>query len=73
MTRKKAWGDLSPTQRKVVVVGAAAELAVTAWALRDLRGRPADGVRGPKPLWVASFAVQPFGPFAYFAVGRRRV
>src|SRR3954447_5905090 len=72
MTRKKAWGDLSPTQRKVVVAGAAAELAVTTWALRDLRGRPADGVRGPKALWVASFAVQPFGPLAYFAVGRRR-
>jgi len=73
MRTKKAWGDLSPTQRKLVVVAATAELAVTTWALRDLRGRPAEGVRGPKGLWVAAFAVQPFGPLSYFAVGRRRV
>jgi hypothetical protein len=71
MRRKKSWGDLSPRQRKAVVAGAAVELVVTSWALRDLRGRPAESVRGPKALWVASFAVQPFGPLAYLAVGRR--
>lgn len=65
------WGDLSPTQRRAVVVGAAVELAMTAWAMRELGGRPAEGVRGPKPLWGASLAVQPFGPLAYLAFGRR--
>jgi hypothetical protein len=71
MTRKRTWGDLSPMQRRAVVVGAVAELAMTTWALRDLRGRPAEAVRGPKALWAASFAVQPFGPLAYVAIGRR--
>lgn len=71
MTTKKTWGDLSPTQRKAAIAGAAAELVLTTWALRDLKGRPVKGVRGPKKLWVASFAVQPFGPLAYLAVGRR--
>jgi len=71
MTRKKSWGDLSPTQHKAVFGGAAVELVLTTWALRDLRGRPAERVRGPKLLWVASFAVQPFGPLAYLVLGRR--
>lgn len=71
MASKMTWGDLSPTQRRAVVAGAAVELAVTTWAIRDLRSRPADGVRGPKALWGASLVVQPFGPLAYLAFGRR--
>jgi hypothetical protein len=71
MTSKMAWHDLSPTQRKAVVAGAAVELVATSWALQDLRSRPAEGVRGPKVLWRASFVVQPFGPLAYLAFGRR--
>ena len=67
----KSWGDMSPMQRKAVVVGAAAEMALTIWAARDLRGRSAGSVRGPKALWFASFGVQPFGPLAYLVVGRR--
>jgi hypothetical protein len=39
--------------------------------LRDLAKRPSAGVRGPKALWVAACVVQPFGPLAYFAFGRR--
>ncbi|MCW2775294.1 MAG: hypothetical protein JWN91_3620 [Nocardioides sp.] len=71
MTRdRKKWGDLSPLQQKAVVAGAAAEVVVTAAALRDLARRPAGGVRGPKWLWVLSFVVQPFGPLAYLAWGR---
>jgi hypothetical protein len=55
----------------VIVVGGVAELVVTSLALRDLLYRPAWRVRGPKPLWVMSFVVQPFGPLFYFAAGRR--
>jgi hypothetical protein len=44
---------------------------VTVAALRDLARRPADEVRGTKTAWVLSFLVQPFGPIAYFAMGRR--
>jgi len=46
-------------------------MALTAWAVRDLRGRSAESVRGPKALWFASFGVQPFGPLAYLVLGRR--
>jgi phospholipase D-like protein len=71
MTSRKSWADLSPTQRKAVVAGAAVEMVLTTWSLRDLRRRPAEAVRGPKTLWRASFVVQPFGPLAYLAFGRR--
>ena len=44
---------------------------MTLAALRDLAKHSSDEVRGPKALWVLSFVVQPIGPIAYFAVGRR--
>ena len=71
MKRTQSWSDLSPTQQRAIVVGGAVEVVLTVAALRDLALRPAGGVRGPKLLGAASFVVQPFGPLAYFAAGRR--
>lgn len=68
---KKQWSDLTPSQQRAILVGGAVELALTAAALRDLARRPAADVRGPKVMWVLAFFVQPFGPLAYFAKGRR--
>ena len=70
--QKKRWSDLSPGQRTAIVLGATAELVMTTIALRDLARRPANQVRGWKPLWVIAFVVQPIGPVVYFLVGRRR-
>jgi hypothetical protein len=69
--QKKSWNDLTPAQRRMVVVGGAVELVLTSWAASDLRRRPADQVRGPKAAWAMAFAVQPLGPIAYLALGRR--
>lgn len=68
---KKKWSDLTPLQQRAVVVGGLLETVLTAAALRDLAERPAHEVRGPKAAWVLACAIQPFGPLAYFAVGRR--
>jgi hypothetical protein len=68
--QKKSWSDLTPFQRRLVVVGGAVEAVLTTVAARDLARRPADEVRGPKPAWAAAFIVQPVGPLAYLAVGR---
>lgn len=68
---KKKWSDLTPAQQRAFKVGGALEVVLTALAVRDLARRPASEVRGSKALWAASFVVQPFGPLAYFAVGRR--
>lgn len=69
--RKKTWAEMSPLQRKAVVAGGAVELVVTAMAVSDLYRRDASQVRGPKAMWFASFAVQPFGPLGYLLFGRK--
>lgn len=71
MATKKSWAELSPTQQRLIITGAVIEGVLTAIALADLIRRPADCVRGPKPLWALGLFVQPVGPIAYFAVGRR--
>ena len=69
--QQRRWSELSPAARAAIVAGAAAEVLLTAYCLRDLVRRPAGRVRGPKPLWALGFVVQPFGPLAYLAAGRR--
>ena len=68
---KKQWSDLSQSQQRLIVVTGLVEAVVTTVAVRDLAHRPADSVRGPKWAWRVGFLVQPFGPLAYLAVGRR--
>ena len=71
MAQKKSWGDMTPTQKKIIVVAGIVEVAVTAWCVRDLKQRPAELVRGPKLLWAPALSVQPVGPLAYLLVGRK--
>jgi hypothetical protein len=71
MASKKRWSDLTHTQQGLIIASAAVELAFTVTALVDLARRPADQVRGPKLLWVLGCVVQPVGPLAYLALGRR--
>lgn len=68
---QKKWSDLSTGQKRAVYVAGVAEVILTVAALSDLARRPAEQVRGRKSAWVLAFSVQPFGPLAYFAVGRR--
>jgi hypothetical protein len=71
MSEKKQWSELSPGQRRLIIAGGAAEVCLTAICIVDLVRRDRSQVRGPKPLWVASFVIQPLGPLAYLVVGRR--
>jgi hypothetical protein len=68
---KKRWSDFSASQQTAILVGAAIEAITTFVALADLARRPRAQVRGPKPLWVLACVVQPVGPIAYLAFGRR--
>jgi hypothetical protein len=68
---KRKWADLTASEKRAIYVGGAVETVITIAALRDLARRPADEVRGTKTAWVLAFFVQPFGPIAYFATGRR--
>lgn len=69
---QKKWSELSGAQQTAIVVGGAVEIVLTAITWRDLARRDASEVRGPKALWLAASVVQPFGPIAYLAFGRRR-
>jgi hypothetical protein len=71
-SRKKRWSDLSPGQRRATVGAGLVELGLKIAAVVDLRRRPADEIRGSKPLWVALLFVNFVGPLAYFAFGRKR-
>ncbi|UDY22875.1 PLD nuclease N-terminal domain-containing protein [Nocardioides sp. Kera G14] len=68
---KKSWSDLSPAQRAAIAIAGAAELVLTTYVGRDLVRRPPSSVRGPKALWALALMVQPVGPLAYLAAGRR--
>jgi hypothetical protein len=52
----------------------AVQLGLLAAALRDLRKRPNEQIRGPKAVWVAVSGVNylGLGPLVYFIFGRRR-
>jgi hypothetical protein len=58
----------------MIVVGVVLEAVVKVAALRDLKRRPADQVRGPKWLWGGVITVANSAglvPAAYFVLGRR--
>jgi hypothetical protein len=69
---KRRWSDFTPGQKAAIVAGGAIEVVLTTVALVDLARRPSADVRGPKPLWALGCVVQPVGPLAYLALGRRR-
>ena len=65
------WDDLPRWQQAGIVALGAAEVVLTTVAVVDLVRRPKSQVRGPKALWFAGLAVQPFGPVSYLLLGRR--
>jgi hypothetical protein len=68
---KKKWSELSSSQKRAITVVGTIEAIMTLAAWRDLARRPADDVRGPKWAWAGTVMVQPFGPPAYFTLGRK--
>jgi hypothetical protein len=74
LPRRTRWHDLTGRQRAMVITRGTVQIGLLAAALKDLRRRPADAVRGPKVVWVVVSGVNylGLGPLAYFAFGRRR-
>jgi Phospholipase_D-nuclease N-terminal len=48
------------------------QLGLLVAALGDIYRRPAEEIRGAKPLWAAAAFVNFVGPVSYFLFGRRR-
>ena len=74
LRHRTPWRELTPRQRKAMMVRGALQFGLLSAALYDLHRRPASQVRGPKPLWVAISLTNYLGagPIAYFLLGRRR-
>ena len=69
---REVWDAMPPWRRAGAFALGVVEVVATTAAVVDLARRPRDQVRGPKALWWPALTVQPFGPFAYLALGRRR-
>ena len=69
---RQQWAAMSRSQRMGTVALGAVEIVATTVAAADLARRPREQIRGPKALWWPALVVQPFGPFAYLLLGRRR-
>jgi hypothetical protein len=70
--RPRRWSDLSPQQKKIVVIAVVLNAIIASFTWRDLRRRPADLVRGPKFFWRVWSSLNTTGSVAYWLVGRRR-
>lgn len=71
---KKRWNDLSPAAKTAVVVVAAADAGLRAWALRDLAGREPNRINGPKWLWGSALGLLTTSgvlPVVYLVAGRK--
>ena len=69
---QQRFADLPPARQRLIVVAGAVQLTLLAAALIDIRRRPQDQIRGPKPLWAGLSFINFIGPAAYFIFGRRR-
>ena len=64
--------DLNQQQKMLVVAVLIVHVILARFTLRDLRGRPASAVRGPKRLWRVWATLNTTGSLAYWLIGRRR-
>jgi len=71
MSEKKRWSEFTQGQKAAVIAGATIEIVLTTVALVDLARRPRAAVWGPKAVWALGCLIQPMGPVAYLALGRR--
>lgn len=71
MSQRKAWKDLSPFQRISILIGISVQISLLVSALVDIVRRPADQIRGPKPLWFMAAFINFIGPIGYFTFGRK--
>lgn len=69
--RHITWRDMSPPQRLAMILAAIVQFTLLVAALRDIRKRSAEELRGRKGMWAAISFINFIGPIAYFAFGRQ--
>ncbi len=69
--KQHKWQDMNNGQRVGVVLVGIIQIALLAAALRDIRKRDAEELRGSKTMWRAISLINFIGPITYFALGRK--
>jgi hypothetical protein len=64
---------MNEKQKRILIVALVIHLIVLNLTWRDLRRRPASGVRGKKRVWRLASALNTTGSVAYWLFGRRRL
>ena len=71
------WDELSPRDKFLMgfrvalqIILGIIQLVLLISAIRDIRRRPADQIRGSKRLWMLVSLINWVGPIAYFKYGR---
>ena len=71
------WDELSPRGKVLMIfrvivqiILGIVQLTLLVAALRDIRRRPADQIRGSKRLWIMVSFINWVGPIAYLKFGR---
>jgi hypothetical protein len=70
--QRKQWKDFSNKRRVRMIITGFVQFTMMVVMLLDLHRRPANQVKGNKRVWLMAAFVQPFGPIAYFAFGRKK-
>ena len=65
------WQDMNNGQRVGVVLVGIIQIALLVAALRDIRKRDAEELRGSKTMWRAISLVNFIGPITYSTLGRK--
>ncbi|MCC9174089.1 PLDc N-terminal domain-containing protein [Arthrobacter sp. zg-Y179] len=68
---KKKLKDLSSGQKKGLGALTGLQFLLAGAALRDLKKRSKDQIRGSRGWWMAACGINFAGPIAYFLFGRR--
>ncbi len=71
-TTPKRWKAAAPAVKPQAIARSIINLAFLIWAVRDIRRRSADEIKGNRKFWLAAAFVTPIGPIAYFIFGRKR-
>ncbi len=72
MVPRKRWDEMKRREKAGTAGMGIVTLALTVWALWDIKRRPADQIRGKKRTWAMVSLIQPFGALIYFAFGRTK-
>ena len=68
----KQWLASSPAIKPRAVAQTIINLVLVIWAVRDIRGRRDDEIKGNRKTWMLAAFAPPIGPIAYFRFGRKR-